>query len=127
MIADVVVGDSLIHGQGVFAARRFEAGEVIIDGCRKVLSDEAANALPEEEKNFLSVIDGEYILMEPPSRFVNHSCSPNARGTGVQDVAIRVIDAGDEITVDYVAEQVPRLRLQCNCGGRNCKGMLITP
>jgi hypothetical protein len=47
VIADVAVGDSLIHGKGVFAVRRFEAGEVIIDGCRKVLSDEAAAALPD--------------------------------------------------------------------------------
>jgi SET domain-containing protein len=37
----LVVRHSPIHGRGVFAARRIEAGEVIIDGCRDVLSDEA--------------------------------------------------------------------------------------
>jgi len=73
------------------------------------------------------VIDGEHILMEPPSRFVNHSCTPNACGAGMRDVATRAIDAGEEITVDYVAEQVPGLRLQCNCGAQNCRGVLVTP
>jgi len=126
VIADVVVGDSPIHGRGVFATRRFEAGDVIIEGCRRKLSDAAVTALPADERNFVSVIDGEHILMEAPSRFVNHSCSPNARGTGLQDVATRVIDAGEEITVDYVVEQVPGLRLRCNCGGQNCRGVLVT-
>ena len=120
----VVVRDSPIHGRGVFAARRIEPGEVIIDGCREVLSDEAANALPLEEKAFLSVMDGQTILMQPPARFVNHSCNPNARGTDRHDVAIRVIEAGEEITVDYVVEQVPGLRLECNCNAPNCRRWL---
>jgi hypothetical protein len=126
VIADVIVRDSPIHGRGVFAARRFEAGEVIIEGCRKILSDEAIEALPAEERNFLSLLDGEHILMEPPSRFVNHSCNPNARGSGWTDVATRVIETGEEITVDYVAE-VPGLRLECNCGARNCRRVLVAP
>jgi SET domain-containing protein len=42
----VVVKESPIHGKGVFALRRIELGEVIIEGCREVLSDEAVKALP---------------------------------------------------------------------------------
>jgi SET domain-containing protein len=127
MIAEVVVADSPIHGRGVFAARRFEAGDVVIEGCRKKLSDAAVNGLPADEREFVSVIDGEHILMEPPSRFVNHSCNPNTRGSGWRDVATRVIDEGEEITVDYVAEQVPGLRLECNCGAQNCRRVLASP
>ncbi len=39
----IVVKNSAIHGRGVFAARRIDAGEVIIDwsGCSDVLSDGA--------------------------------------------------------------------------------------
>jgi hypothetical protein len=108
----------------VFAAGRIEPGEVIIDGCREVLSDEAVDALPIEERAFLSVMDGQNILMRPPARFVNHSCNPNARGTERHDVAIRVIEPGEEITVDYVLEQVPGLRLECNCRAPNCRRRL---
>ena len=123
----IVVHDSPIHGQGVFAARRIEPGEVIIDGGRKLLTEEALDALPPEERIFISVIDGQRVLMLPPARFVNHSCHPNARGTDRRDVAIRVIEAGQEVTVDYVAEQVPGLRLQCNCKAPNCRGWLVVP
>jgi SET domain-containing protein len=122
---NVVVQDSPIHGRGVFAARRIEPGEVIIDGCREVLSDDAIKSLPTGERIFLSVFDGHNILMAPPARFVNHSCNPNARGTDRHDVAIRVIEAGEEVTVDYVAEQVPGLRLECNCKAPNCRGLLL--
>jgi SET domain-containing protein len=47
-------------------------------------------------------MDGHNILMKPPARFVTHSCNPNARGTDRHDVAIRVIEASEEVTVDYV-------------------------
>jgi SET domain-containing protein len=120
-----VVRSSPIHGRGVFAARRIEAGEVIIDwsGCSEVLSDEALRALPREETIFVSVIDGQNILFKPPARFINHSCKPNTRGGGRHDVAIRAIEAGEEVTVDYVEEQVPGLRLHCNCRAPNCRGL----
>ena len=111
----------------MFAARRIEPAEVIIDGCREVLSDEAIEALPLEEKAFLSVVNGRHILMKPPARYVNHSCHPNARGTERHDVAIRVIEAGEEVTVDYVAERVPGVRLECNCRAPNCRGLLVVP
>jgi histone-lysine N-methyltransferase SUV420H len=88
------------------------------------LNDGAVNALPPEERVFLSVMDGRNILMKPPARFVNHSCSPNARGTDQHDVAIRVIEAGEEVTVDYAAEHVPGLSLRCNCKAPNCRGVL---
>jgi SET domain-containing protein len=125
----IVVRNSPIHGQGVFAARRIEAGEVVIDWseCSEVVSDGAVKALPREESIFVSIIDGQNVLFQPPARFVNHSCNPNARGCDRHDIAIRVIEAGEEITVDYVAEQVPGLRLECKCKAPNCRGLLIVP
>ena len=123
----VIVQRSPIHGRGAFAARRIEPGEIVIDGCREVLTDDAIASLPIEERIFLSVVDGQHVLMKPPARFVNHSCDPNARGTARHDVAIRVIEAGEEITVDYVAEEVPGLRLECNCKAPNCRGLLVVP
>jgi uncharacterized protein len=123
----VFVRESPIHGRGVFAARRIDAGEVIIEGCRDILTDQAVRTLPDEERDFVSVMDGRIILMKPPSRFVNHSCDPNARGTAAGDIAIRVIEAGEEVTVDYGAEQVPGLALECNCHTPNCRGLVVGP
>ena len=106
----------------MFAERRIEAGEVVIEGCRDVLADDAVKALPPEERAFLAVVDGRNVLMKPPSRFVNHSCRPNALGTERHDVAIRVIEAGEEVTVDYGAEQASGRRLRCRCGAPDCRG-----
>jgi SET domain-containing protein len=119
----VVVRDSPIHGRGVFAARRIEAGEVVIEGCRTRLTDDEVRGLPPEERPFVSVADGQSILMQPPSRFVNHSCNPNARGSEYRDVAVRAIEAGDEVTVDY-ADEVSGLTLDCNCKAANCRGRI---
>src|SRR5262245_53002403 len=103
----IVVRRSMIHGRGVFAARRIEQGEITIDWthCSEILSDEQVRALPADEQMFVSIVDGRNVLFKPPARFVNHSCNANARAMDGHDVALRTIDAGEEITIDYVAEQ----------------------
>ena len=101
-------------------------GEIIIDwsGCAEILNNQEIEALPDDERKYLSCIEGRHILFKPPARFVNHSCNPNSRGTKGHDIAIRHIARGEEITVDYVVEQVPGLNLQCNCGASCCRGFL---
>ncbi len=120
---------SPIHGLGLFAAEPIRAGETILAwrDCARTLSDGQAAALPAEERRYLSFIDGQHVLFDPPARFVNHSCAPNARGGGERDAALRDIAAGEEITVDYVAERVPGLDLACRCGAPGCRGHLRTP
>jgi hypothetical protein len=125
----IVIKNSPIHGRGVFAARRIQQGEITIDWtqCSEILSDEQVQALPAEEQMFVSIADGKNILFKPPARFVNHSCDPNARATDGHDIALRAIEEGEEITVDYVAEQALELslrNLQCSCRKPNCRGLL---
>jgi hypothetical protein len=64
-------------------------------------------------------VDGEYF--GSPMRFVNHSCSPNARSFSVQThqgdkyvyhlafFAIRDIPAGEQITIDYAPQDAIRV------------------
>jgi SET domain-containing protein len=122
----VVVKESKIHGRGLFAKEDIRAGEGILDwsGCSEALTPEGASSLPEDERKYLSFIDGQYVLFKPPARFVNHSCDPNARATKGRDVASRDIEEGEEITVDYVVERVPGLKLNCTCGSPRCRGVL---
>jgi SET domain-containing protein len=127
-MAITTVRPSSIHGYGLFAARPICAGETILDwsGCARRLSDEQVAALPPEESRYISRIDGQYVLFLVPARFVNHSCDPNARAGSGRDVAVRDIAEGEEITVDYVAEQVPDLDLLCGCGSPRCRVRLTT-
>jgi uncharacterized protein len=125
----IIVQDSKIHGRGIFAARDIGEGEIIIDWalCKENLTQEDVEQLTIEERKRVSVIDGQLVLFKPPACWVNHSCNANARGTEGRDVAIRVITQGEEITVDYILENVPDLNLRCNCGSQNCRGFLRSP
>lgn len=127
--SSIVVKNSSVHGQGVFAARDILAAEVIIDWdeCSEVLTERDIEKLSFEERKRVSFLDGQHILFKPPACWVNHSCDANARGRNRQDVAIRAIKAGEEITVDYVVEKVPGLNLRCTCGLSNCRGFLVVP
>ena len=125
----IVIKQSPIHGRGVFAARRIQPGETTIDWtrCSEILSDEQVRALPVEEQRFVSIVDSKKVLFKAPARLVNHSCDPNARAAEGRDIALRAIEEGEEITVDYVAEHALELSLRplrCQCGAANCRGWL---
>lgn len=76
----VELRDSKIHGKGLFATKRFEAGEIICPGR----------------------INGK---RTPAGRFINHSFDSNVIPTLVGDdinaVAKRIIHIGEELLVDY--------------------------
>lgn len=120
----VTAKDSRIHGRGLFAARPIRAGEAILDWreCSQALAPHDVENLSPEERKRVSFIDGRYTLFNPPACWVNHSCDANARGVNQHDVAIRDINPGEEITVNYVLEEVPGLDFQCRCGSPNCLG-----
>lgn len=75
-----------------------------------------------------------WIIPMTNARYINHSCDPNCVIKGDSDVvAIRPIQAGEEITVDYVSvsqyefELAPheffwdsRWTFDCQCGADNC-------
>lgn len=125
-MATVFVKDSRIHGHGLFAARHICAGETILDWCEctQVLSPRDLENLSPDERKRVSFIDGQYVLFKPPACWVNHSCEANARGVNQHDVAVRDINPGEEITVNYILEKVPGLNFQCRCGSPNCLGRI---
>lgn len=125
---DIIVKESKIHGKGVFANRDFKKGEVVIKYNLKPLTKEEFENLPEKEKHYTDFHDGSYWLFQIPERYVNHSCDANTKQVINQeikcDVAIRDIKKGEEITADYSKENVPGLNMKCNCGSKNCKGII---
>ena len=102
-MADVIVKKSKIHGKGVFASRNFKKGEIVVKwDISRQLTKEEVDKLSENEKRYVAYMAGKYILMQPPARYVNHSCDPNC---GIKDkmslVAMKSINVGEEITFDY--------------------------
>jgi len=88
----VRVGESAIHGKGLFAAQKFSDGDIIVDRLMTVLPDNE---------------DGKHVYEQSDdARYTNHSDSPNTeivKGDGyVQMRALRDIVSGEELTADYV-------------------------
>ena len=89
-------------GVGIFATRKFGAGE--------------------------GIYRMDYWSREQmPIHVTNHSCDPNASfdENGVL-VAVREIEPGEEITYDYVAHPLPASpwNFKCVCGARGCVGWI---
>jgi hypothetical protein len=85
----VELKDSKIHGKGLFAQKMFEIGDVVCPGR----------------------LNGR---RTPGGRFINHSpnanIAPVLEGDDIYAIALRTIQAGDELLVDY------RVSMQVNFG-----------
>ncbi len=54
--------------------------------------------------------------------YINHSCNPNC---GIKNkleiVAMRDIEPGEEINIDYAMMESSEYSFKCNCGATNCR------
>jgi SET domain-containing protein len=126
---DLIVEPSPVQGPGVFAARDFAAGGVVlrIDDSRVV---DDANPLRsdfgERGEHCDYLADGRVIFMKAPERYINSSCDPNTyvrTSGGVRMVlALRAIRSGEEITYDYLINCHGGVRWTCNCRSAGCRG-----
>jgi len=118
----VEIRNSILHSKGLFATEKIKKGEVVVAWQPKVITKDEATELPEDEREHYLYPDGEKLLwMQPPERYINHSCNPNTYVVGKSDVASRDIEAGEEITSDYVDLETENFI--CNCGAANCKSL----
>ena len=118
------VEPSRIHGVGLYPTHTFSKDESIykISG-RRVLADYDTNF--GEGPNWIGLGWHEWLIPEPanPIIFTNHACCPNAI---ISDrlivVALRNIEIGDEIVVDYSTTEVdPFWRMPCSCQSGICR------
>lgn len=123
------------RGIGVFAARAFAPGDVVMmdfdgDYYDQVLSYRELCEMEVDLKYPLQV--GPDLFRVPSGSiddFTNHSCDPSTgirlypRGTII--LAIRKIHIHDEITFDYSTYlNNPHEKIVCCCGAINCRGII---
>jgi len=119
---------SAIDGYGVIALRPFAAGEVIaeVDGVAWREEEDV------DDRYSLWIEDGLYFDMVDQTRFINHSCDPNAYvDIGVTDdgqawatvIALRPIAIGEELSYDYAFPA--HLAEPCRCGSSKCRGVIM--
>ena len=142
----LLVRDSPVHGRGVFATRRIEKGERIIEYLGdRVSHDEADRRYETKEENdshtFLFIVDSKTVIDAGvdgnDARFFNHSCDPNCESVvekrRVFIEALRAIEPGEEMTYDYQIyrdhddpENIDEI-FACRCGFAQCRGTMLWP
>jgi len=112
-------------GLGVYTLRALLAGarSLVIDGPERVWrSVDDADALA--NPNWIGIGEHRWIDPTGPARFLNHSCDANLAFREPREfMAIRDIEAGEELTFDYsLTEDEPLWQMACRCGARTCRG-----
>ena len=117
---------SKINGKGVFAKRDFKEGEIVVKwDIAHTLTNGQLKTLPREDKKYIASFNRQYFIMQPPTKYVNHFCDANTHVVNFCDVALRDIKSGEEITTDYSKDVTTPLKMKCNCGSKNCQGIIV--
>jgi uncharacterized protein len=128
------VKPSALKNYGLIATDTILHDELLVIFGGKIMTKDEVLQLPEELRpNVLQISDHHWIgtglSMVEPTDFINHSCNPNAGIKGqIQLVAIRDIQAGEEITFDFatvIAEWVGMDAISCNCGAFDCRKIIM--
>ena len=123
---------STIDGQGAFAAEPIPARRKIGEIRGESISVREARQRARGLARIMIVEVSERRAIDAaastdPLRFTNHSCAPNAvlriRQGRVEFYAMRDVDSGEELTVDY-GESHHGGKLACRCGAPRCAGRL---
>ncbi len=112
-------------GLGLFAARDFARGELVIEYTGETISDEEAER---RAGKYLFELTSEWHIdgrgRENLARYINHACKPNCEPQLSEDerqvfiYAKRAIKVGEELTYNYGKDYFNRLikPFGCRCG-----------
>lgn len=136
------------HGLGLYATRRFLAGEIIYtsewfavpddDQTYRVLVEIDGSVEEIDITTAHSVRFGDLRMLDIPGCFMNHACEPTSSSidhessdghepaTAYDQVASVAVYPGDEVTCDYVLFDwdCHGHQFACNCGAPSCRGRI---
>jgi len=123
---------SSIAGRGLLAVEPISAGEVIAVKGGHIVSTTEHLQLPDPLPNSAVQITEDLVLVardleeyEAVMLFINHSCEPNVgMGGNIVLIAMRDVDAGEELTIDYALFDDYDGAMTCNCGSAECRGVI---
>ena len=129
---NLIAGKSSINGRGCFAAKPLKRGRKVGELLGERISNrEAARRVAKGGKVRICQLDERWSIDASrggdATAFINHSCAPNcfSRVTcgHMLFFALRDIEPGEEITLDYTPSQHPGRR--CTCGAPQCRGVML--
>jgi uncharacterized protein len=127
-----VVKESPIHGRGLFAVEAIDQGEIVcVKGGaifnRETLQRVSARLGPAEIQVAADLFIGPLVEEEREGSmiFSNHSCAPNIGVRGqIVFVAMRRIEAGEELTHDWAMTDDDDYELECRCRSPGCRQVI---
>jgi SET domain-containing protein len=122
--------NSKIHKKGLFAKESFRKGEIVfIKGGHilkreQIFSADVINSYyPIDDDFYLGATNAEEEDMI--KLYENHSCNPNCGIRGeITFVAMRNIEIGEELTIDYAFLDNEDYSFKCTCGEKNCRSIV---
>jgi len=101
-MSDVTIGKGKLAGKGVYAARDFKKGELVVAYNLKELTQAEFDALPDGEGEWTHSFWGKSYLFPKPARYVNHNDNPSTFPDleRMGDYALRDIKKGEAITIN---------------------------
>ena len=141
-------------GLGVYAKRDLNQGTIVWSESTKEIEfyQEEIKTMTAEQRGYLysygTVKEGGTVCLSPYAKswlvdrrgevdstfcetapcnilFINHSCEPNLVWKDERTlIAWRHIEKGEELTYDYGTEDFDVAPFQCQCGEKNCRGLI---
>lgn len=114
-------------GWGVFAREAIKKDDLLcVWGGIAMTGEEARGQSTYKLTHGLQVEENIYlipIMDAEDADYINHSCNPNAGLSGqITVVAMRDIEAGEEICFDYaMSDSSDYDEFECHCGAHNCR------
>ncbi|MCU1264656.1 MAG: hypothetical protein JWM21_974 [Acidobacteria bacterium] len=123
------VKESAIHGQGLFACEPIARGEMVCVKGGYIFDRRTLNSMPEWFRAAEVQIASDLFIgpLHEHERagsmiFSNHSCDPNIGVQGqIVFVALRDIEAGEELTHDWATTDDDDYEMECKCGAAACR------
>jgi len=132
LAAGLSIKQSPINGKGCFATNHFKRGRKIAEYTGERINDFEARRRA-RKRRFLRIcdIDGRFSLDGSSggngTHYINHCCEPNAFMKNLHGhvlfFALRDIQPGEEITVDYEQTLLPDSK-RCHCRAESCRGTI---
>lgn len=126
----IEIRESIINHKGMFAKELIQKGEIVyIKGGHILSRDELFSSgiinsyLPISDEYFLGVLSIEE--EEDIELYNNHSCDPNCGMHGeITFIAIRDIQPGEELTIDYAFVDNEEYSFEYHCGSKQCRHII---
>lgn len=122
------------NGKGLFALNDIKKNAAIvdyIDAPGKFLTTKEADIFYDEGNDYMIQVDEDLFFVATTedeledSDYINHSCDPNCGFNGtLKIVAMRDIQEGEEITIDYAMSESSQYQMKCHCGNVNCRKVI---